>query len=197
MNLILKIFGRQMTLFIKFTNFLKLVKKNTKECMILLYHIIYKENKVMTIIGIFIPIVATIIGTKKNKMFNDFKNNSNDFNMLILMFILYEIFTGIFQNHFMWDHTRIIYKKAEIGLQIAMLKCGIKVSGSDLASYGDLIENITKLRDFIFVPFMIWVTLISFVMTISSIESFNSKIIIIISSSITLVFLIYINIKIV
>jgi len=162
------------------------------ECVTIFYHIIFKENFVMSAVSLIVPIITTLIGTHKNKLFNDFKDNG-DMKMLILMFILYEIMSNIIQNYFMYKQSTKILVKSRVELNEAKLKCGVKIPGINLARCYELSADMYKIREFVIVPGMIWETLISFLITINGIESHKSRYIIIISSLFTLVLLIFIN----
>ena len=162
------------------------------ECVTIFYHIIFKENLIMSAVSLIVPIITTLIGTHKNKLFNDFKDNG-DMKILILMFILYEIMSNIIQNYFMYKQSTKILVKSRVELNEAKLKCGVKIPGINLARCYELSADMYKIREFVIVPGMIWETLISFLITINGIESHKSRYIIIISSLFTLILLIFIN----
>lgn len=170
----------------------KLLLNLACKCLLISYQITFNENRMISLIGLFIPIMTTLIGTYKNKLYNDFKDGENT-SMLTSIFFMHEITTNMIQTYFLWRHTNIIYTKAKQDIEVAKLKCAVKIPGVNIAEYNELIEHIYKLRDFIIVPAMIWNTLISFCITIYGIESYSSRCVIIISSLITLVILICIN----
>ena len=162
------------------------------KCIIISYYITFNENRIISIISLFIPILTTLIGTYKNKLYNEFNDGENT-SMLTGMFVMHEITTNMIQTYFLWRHTNIIYTKAKQYIKVAKLKCAVKIPSVNIAEYNELIEHIYKLRDFMIVPAMIWNTMISFCITIYGIELYLSRCVIIISSIITLVVLIYIN----
>lgn len=162
------------------------------ECVTMCYHITFKENVMMSVIGLFVPIITTLVGTHKNKLFNDFKDG-DDIATLVTMFVMYEIMSSMVQGYFMWRQSGTILMKARLALEVAKIKCAVKIPGANLAECNDLSEHIYKIRDFAVVPGMIWTTSISFLITIYGIESSGSKFVIAVSSLVTLVLLVCIN----
>jgi len=162
------------------------------ECITMCHHLIFKENIVLSVIGLCVPIVTTIAVTRKNKAFNDFKDG-DDITSIVPMFIMCEIMSGIVQSYFMWRQSGTIYTKAKLALEVAKIKCAVKIPGVNLAECIDVSEHLYKIREFAVVPSIIWTTSISFLITICGIESSNSRFVIVTSSLVTLLLLICIN----
>ena len=162
------------------------------ECLQVIYIISYKDNIILSLIGFCVPVITTSIGTYKNKLFSDFQDGNN-IKMLVAIFVLYEIITSLVQSYFMWRRSNIICIESKSQLEFAIVKSGLVITGEDEDTCKDILDNIYKISDFAIVPGMIWSTLISFIITLHGIKSYNSQIIIITSSLVTLVLLIYIN----
>jgi ABC-type Mn2+/Zn2+ transport system ATPase subunit len=164
----------------------------SRETATLIYQLTFKDNLLISIFSLLVPILTTFVGTHKNRMFNGFKDG-DDTGALILVFVCYEIMSSIIQNHFIWRFGNDIFMKTKVALDKAKIKCSVKVPGTNLAKCNELTEHNYKIRDFVIVPGMMWTTLISFMMTINGLESSGSQIVIGISSLVTLILLISIN----
>ena len=162
------------------------------ECAMMSYHVIFKNDVIMSVVGLFIPMITTTIGMRKNELFNDFKDD-DDRTMLIMMFVVYEIMSFVIQDYFAWKQSYKISIRSKIAIRAAKIKCSVKIPGVNIAECDEINEHLYKINEFAVVPGMIWSTFVSFVITINGVESFTSKIVIAISSFTTLLMLICIN----
>ena len=112
-------------------------------------------------IGLFLlPIIHTYLNIKVNKLLQ--LNTSNDIYYFIVIKIMYDYITTIGHSQIIYYTARQMTIKFKQRLDLGKIHYGVPISGNMQRQFKDLKDDISKLRDFLFVIPLIWTSLISF-----------------------------------
>ena len=84
---------------------------------------------------------------------------------------IYDYFSWFIQNNLFYGQVRIMNDVLLLRLNIAKIRCGTIIPGINQKQHKDLLDDRSKLRDFLFVIPMVWSTLINFGINIYKMET--------------------------
>jgi len=123
----------------------------------------------VTIIGIvIIPFISAVLNVYINRLFLD---KNDDIIKCLIVKVLYDYIVVIVQQDITWRQMRILYDKMLLRINMAKIKCGTPIPGANLKQYKDLINDASKLREFLSVLPLLWQSITSFAIMVYSMES--------------------------
>lgn len=129
-----------------------------KTCIIILG--LFPFTKQMTII--FLPVIVSFLNIHINNLLS---NNSDIINCIIFKGI-YDYITLFIQNNIFFNDIKIINDQLLLKLHLSKLKCGAIIPGINQKQYKELIDNSSKINEFLLIIPMLWSSIISFTISI-------------------------------
>jgi len=100
-----------------------------------------------------------------NKMLSnllDAPETVREFWLCVFVKLVVDIVSILFQQELLWQSSRTIRKKLEERLEQANIHCGIPLPGKIATTIQDLLDDNSKLQDFLIVIPLMWFTIVSF-----------------------------------
>lgn len=115
-------------------------------------------------VGLFMmPIITSLLNIHVNHVL---MNTATDFYYCILMKSFYDYTCWIVQHKFVYRSANKMRLVLEKRIKLAKVMCAVPISGEVEKKYDDLIRELNKLRDFLFVIPNCWTSIITFCITI-------------------------------
>lgn len=119
---------------------------------------------------IVVPIVASFLNVRLNHILATETDNI----ILCLCFkAIYDYVTNFIQSSIFYKQVRLTESQLILRLNMAKIRCGVSLPGSNHKQYKDLMIDQFKLRDFIYVLPMIWSTFVNFGISVYKMETSN------------------------
>jgi hypothetical protein len=127
------------------------------------------------IIFIILPCVSAIMNIYVNNMLLKLAqyNNNSDIIKNIVIKCIYDYISTILLQKLMFNKTRDTRHKLILRLNMSNIKCAIPIPGKDQKTFQDLHEENYKLGDFLIAIPLLWICLVSFIISIANIENKN------------------------
>lgn len=108
---------------------------------------------------ILIPFITGVLNIYVNELLEE---ETDNIIKCIIFNLIYNYISWIVQRDILFSQARIMHEKLLQKLYISKLKCGVSIPGINQKHHQDLTENSSKLRDFLMVVPILWVTIINF-----------------------------------
>ena len=131
------------------------------------------------IIFILLPFVNAMMNIYVNNMLLELaKSNNNtlktnDIIKNIIIKCIYDYISTILLNKLIFNKTRDMRHDLILRLNMSKVNCGVPIPGKDQKTFKDLKEDDYKLSEFIVAIPLLWVCIISFIVSIANIENTN------------------------
>lgn len=124
---------------------------------------------VMKLFGlIFIPFISAWLNIYVNQLL---QNNTDDVFLCLASKAFYNYITWIVQQDILFGHARALNDKLFVKLHLSKLCCGAILPGVNQKHHKDLVEDSSKLRDFLFVIPLLWSTIVNFGLNIYAMKT--------------------------
>jgi len=124
---------------------------------------------VMKLFGlIFIPFISAWLNIYVNQLL---QNNTDDVFLCLASKTFYNYITWIVQQDILFGHARALNDKLFVKLHLSKLCCGAILPGVNQKHHKDLVEDSSKLRDFLFVIPLLWSTIVNFGLNIYAMKT--------------------------
>lgn len=141
--------------------------QTVQDCTIVIIETLYLYPK-MKILGlIFIPFLSAWLNIHVNQLLQ--KDTDNIIKCLLFK-ALFNYITWIVQQDVLFREVRTMNQKLITKLNLASLHCGTILPGINQKHYKDLIDDSSKLRDFLLVIPLLWSTVVNFAFNIYAME---------------------------
>lgn len=121
------------------------------------------------IVGILlIPVIASLLNNYVNRLL---LKEGGDILMCLLSKGCLDYVSLILQQGVFYRQSYAMYQEFLLRLELAKIYCGVSIPGINQAQFKDLLDDASKLRDFIFVLPMLWSSIVSFSITIYLMET--------------------------
>ena len=123
-------------------------------------------------IGIFsLPVINSILNININNFLQKKITTAEEIISFILQKVIYDCISSILISRLLHSEVNNMRHNLIQRLQLAKIKCAMPIPGEYLTQYKDLHDDVTKLRDFLFVIPLLWSSLITFIITITNIKN--------------------------
>ena len=112
---------------------------------------------------LLVPFISAMLNIHVNHLL---AKESHDIIRCLLFKTGLEYFSLIVQQNVFYSQVRIMNDKLIRRLQMAKIHCGVTIPGVNQKQYKDLLDDQSKLRDFLFVLPMLWSSIVNFSITI-------------------------------
>ncbi len=129
-----------------------------KTCIIVLG--LFPFTKQITII--FLPVIVSFLNIHINYLLS---NNSDIINCIIFKGI-YDYITLFVQNNIFFNDIKIINDQLLLKLHLSKLKCGAIIPGINQKQYKELVDNSSKINEFLLIIPMLWSSIVSITISI-------------------------------
>ena len=156
---------------------------NKFKVIIEIIKVVYMVLSINTIcensIFILLPFVNAMMNIYVNNMLLELvkSNNStlktNDIIKNIIIKCVYDYISTILLNKLIFNKTRNMRHDLILRLNMSKVNCGVPIPGKDQKIFKDLKEDDYKLSEFIVAIPLLWVCIISFIVSIANIENTN------------------------
>ena len=108
---------------------------------------------------VFIPFVSAWLNIHVNQLL---QNESDSIVKCLLFKALFNYITWIVQQDVLFRQVRVMNDKLIVKLHLSKLRCGASLPGVNQKHHKDLVDDSSKLRDFLFVVPLLWSTIVNF-----------------------------------
>lgn len=112
---------------------------------------------------IIVPFVSAILNVHVNNILQE--KDKDIFNCILYKVIL-DYISCILQQQLYSSDVRIMYNKLLTRINISKIQCGVPIPGVNLKQHQDLIEDSSKLQDFLFLLPIFWSSIVNFSISI-------------------------------
>lgn len=117
---------------------------------------------------LILPVITSLLNIHVNNLF---VNQVDNIFTCIIFKTLYDYTTWFIQNNMFYGQVYIMNDNLLLRLNMAKLHCGVPIPGKNQKQHKDLLDDQSKLRDFLFVLPMIWSSIISFSISIYKMDT--------------------------
>jgi len=120
---------------------------------------------------VFIPFISAWLNIHVNQLL---QTETDSIAKCLFFKALFNYITWIVQQDLLYKQARIIYDVLMTKLHLSKLRCGASIPGVNQKQHKDLIDDSSKLRDFLYVVPLFWSTIVNFGLNIYVMET-NSE----------------------
>jgi hypothetical protein len=119
---------------------------------------------VLRIIGLLItPFISSFLNIYVNHLL---ANETDNIWLCMCFKAIYDFFSWFIQSNISYKQVRIMGDSLLLRLNMSKIKCGVSLSGTNEKHHKDLLDDTSKLYDFLYVLPMVWSVIINFSITI-------------------------------
>lgn len=123
-------------------------------------------------IGIFsIPILNSFLNLNINNLLQQKFTTTTEIISFIIQKVIYEYVSSIIMPRLLHYEVNKMRHNLMQRLDLSKIKCAVPIPGETITQYKDLRDDVTKLRDFLFVIPLLWSSVITFIITIINIKN--------------------------
>lgn len=123
----------------------------------------------MRLLGlVFIPFISAWLNIHVNQLL---QNETDSIAKCLLFKALFNYITWIVQQDVLFRQVRVMNDKLIVKLHLSKLRCGASIPGINQKHHKDLVDDSSKLRDFLFVIPLLWSTIVNFGFNIYMMET--------------------------
>ena len=117
---------------------------------------------------VFIPFISAWLNIHMNQLL---QNETDSIAKCLLFKALFNYITWIVQQDVLFRQVRVMNDKLIVKLHLSKLRCGASIPGINQKHHKDLVDDSSKLRDFLFVIPLLWSTIVNFGFNIYMMET--------------------------